>query len=163
MRLSSRLVAVSAVFGVLVFMVELIPPPTSRFFQVFTALFITLAAVILQRLGGATFTCLIAGLLDAIYTGMPIAFLLFVMRGVSFDLALQASSTWTTPSTIKVSVCSILSSLMTGLVAYWAIVEWLSIMDVGIEIFVFFIVMSAVLSGIGAVIAVKLWQRFSKL
>lgn len=74
MRYSSKRVAVSSIFGVLIFLVELIPPPTSRFFQLFTALFITTAALTVHRPGGATYACLIAGILDAFYTGLPIAF-----------------------------------------------------------------------------------------
>lgn len=150
---------VPAVFGVLVFLVELIPPPTSRFFQVLTALFITVAALTVHRLGGATYTCLIAGLLDAVYTGMPIVLVLFALRGGSFDFFLTIFKVWGSPSTVRVATSSVLSSLIAGFAAYFAVVEWLELMVVPFEIFMSFIVMSAILSGIGAVVGVRVWRR----
>jgi len=102
-RYSSKRVAVSSIFGVLIFLVELIPPPTSRFFQLFTALFITTAALTVHRPGGATYACLIAGILDAFYTGLPIAFLLFAVRGGTFDLALSILKLQNPPSQFKIA------------------------------------------------------------
>ncbi len=159
MRSSSIKVALSAIFGVLIFLVELIPPPMSKLFQIFTALFITMAALAIRRPGGATYACLIAGLLDAFYTGLPIAFVLFMVRGGIFDLALYLLKVWNLQSSIKVLTSSVISSVVTGLIAYLTLVEWLKIIIMPFEIFALFIGASTILSGIGAVIGVKLWQR----
>jgi len=159
MRSSPYKVTVSTIFGVLVFLIELIPPPTSRFLQVFTALFITIAALTIHKPGGATYTCLIAGLIDAFYTGLPIALVLFAVRGGTFDLALSALRTRDSPAPIKVATPSVLSSVITGFAAYLTIVEWLKITVMPFEVFTLFIAVSAILSGIGAIIGVKLWQR----
>jgi len=159
MRSSPYKVTVSTIFGVLIFSIELIPPPTSRFFQVFTALFITIAALTIQKPGGATYTCLIAGLIDAFYTGLPIAFVLFAVRGGTFDLTLSAFGAWNSPPSIKVAASSALSSVVTGFVAYLTIVEWLGIVAMPFEVFMLFIIVSTILSAIGAIMGVKLWQR----
>ena len=159
MRYSSKRVAVSSIFGVLIFLVELIPPPTSRFFQLFTALFITTAALTVHRPGGATYACLIAGILDAFYTGLPIAFLLFAVRGGTFDLALSILKLQNPPSQFKIASSSVLSSLTTGFTAYFVLVKWLRTVAVPLETFMFFIMISTILSGIGAILGVKLWQR----
>lgn len=159
MRYSSKRVAVSSIFGVLIFLVELIPPPTSRFFQLFTALFITTAALTVHRPGGATYACLIAGILDAFYTGLPIAFLLFAVRGGTFDLALSILKLQNPPSQFKIASSSVLSSLTTGFTAYFVLVKWLRTVAVPLEKFMFFIMISTILSGIGAILGVKLWQR----
>jgi len=158
-RYSSKRVAVSSIFGVLIFLVELIPPPTSRFFQLFTALFITTAALTVHRPGGATYACLIAGILDAFYTGLPIAFLLFAVRGGTFDLALSILKLQNPPSQFKIASSSVLSSLTTGFTAYFVLVKWLRTVAVPLETFMFFIMISTILSGIGAILGVKLWQR----
>jgi len=159
MRSSPYKITVSTIFGVLVFLIELIPPPTSRLLQVFTALLITMAALTLRKLGAATYTCLIAGVLDAFYTGMPVGFVLFAVRGATFDLTLSTSRAWSSPPSIKVAASSVLSSIVTGFVAYLTIVEWLGIVAMPFEVFMLFIIVSTVLSGIGAIIGVKLWQR----
>ena len=159
MRYSSKRVAVSSIFGVLIFLVDLIPPPTSRFFQLFTALFITTAALTVHRPGGATYACLIAGILDAFYTGLPIAFLLFAVRGGTFDLALSILKLQNPPSQFKIASSSVLSSLTTGFTAYFVLVKWLRTVAVPLETFMLFIMISTILSGIGAILGVKLWQR----
>ena len=159
MRSPSIKIALSAIFGVLIFLVELIPPPMSRLLQIFTALFITMAALAIRRPGGATYACLIAGLLDAFYTGLPVAFVLFIVRGVTFDLALLFFKVRNSHSSIRAFTSSILSSFITGFVAYLTLVEWLKIIIMPFEIFALFIGASTILSGIGAVIGLKLWQR----
>jgi hypothetical protein len=154
---------VPAIFGVLVFLIKLMPPPMSELFQIFTALFITIATLTVHRLGGATYTCLIAGLLDAIYTGVPVAFVLFAIRGGTFDLALSVSTFWAGLSTVKVATSSILSSLLTGFAAYWTLVEWLGIAKVPLVFFMVFIVISGTLSGLGSVMGLNLWRRVYNL
>jgi|Deesub1362A_J573_1020465.scaffolds.fasta_scaffold01258_8 hypothetical protein len=150
---------IPAIFGVLVFLIKLIPPPISELFQIFTALFITIAALTVRRSGGAIYTCVIAGLLDALYTGLPIALALFVIRGGTFDLALSLSKFWKSPSIIKIAASSIFSSLITGIAAYLTIVKWLKIIEVPTEFFMLFVAISLVLSGVGSVIGLKLWRR----
>ncbi|GEM_PF-2597533 len=150
---------IPAIFGVLVFLIKLIPPPISELFQIFTALFITVAALTVRRSGGAIYTCVIAGLLDALYTGLPIALALFVIRGGTFDLALSLSKFWNSPSIIKIAASSIFSSLITGIAAYLTIVKWLKIIEVPFIVFMLFIAISSALSGIGAMIGLKLWKR----
>jgi hypothetical protein len=140
-------------------MIKLMPPPVSELFQIFTASFITIAALSVHRPGAAVFTCMIAGLLDAVYTGLPVAFALFLIRGGTFDLALSVSTFWTDLSTVKVVASSVLSSSITGVAAYLTIVEWLRIIEIPPGIFMVFIVIAATLSGIGSVLGLKLWRR----
>ena len=156
--LSIRL-TVPALFGILVFLIKLIPPPISEIFQILTALFITFAALTVRRSGGAIYTCIIAGLLDALYTGLPVALALFVIRGGTFDLALTLLKFWKSPSVIKITFSSIFSSLITGIAAYLTIVKWLKIMEVPTEFFMLFVAISLVLSGIGSAMGLKLWKR----
>ena len=125
----------------------------------FHSVIITTAALTVHRPGGATYACLIAGILDAFYTGLPIAFLLFAVRGGTFDLGLSILKLQNPPSQFKIASSSVLSSLTTGFTAYFVLVKWLRTVAVPLEKFMFFIMISTILSGIGAILGVKLWQR----
>ena len=156
----SHVFIVAAMFAVLTFAVDLVPHPAGSLFQLFTAFFITMASLIVRRHGTATFVCLIAGLLDAFYTGLPAALFLFLVRGGTFDLFISTFRAWKgdPPHLIKISAASAMSSTITGLTTYIVIVEGLKIMVMPFHLFTIFIVASTILSSLGAALAVRTWR-----
>lgn len=150
-----------AIFAVLTFAVELVPPPTGKLLQLFTSLFLTMALLLTRRHGTITFICLIVGFLDALYTGLPIALFLFLIRGGTFDLLIFSLKVWKgdKPHLIKISIASGISSIITGLAAYTVVIDWLKIMEVSFQIFTGFIVASTIFSILGAALAVRIWRK----
>ena len=158
--MKAREVSHVALFSVLIFSVEIVPPPAGKLLQFLTAFFLTLGTLTINRFGTATLMTMIAGLIDALYTGIPAALLLLTIRGATFDALLGVlGADGSRPPVQKVVIASAVSSALTGFAAYVVIAWWLMIMPLPLEVYVFFAALATGFSALGAATAWKLHTR----
>jgi hypothetical protein len=161
---SSRRIALGAIFGVMILVVNgFIPAPTSDFFIVVQSVVLALSFLLVGR-GGATYVGVVSGIL---ITAVKISFfpydLLFsVMFGVLVD-ALGAAfrvqeqgraRTW------RLAVCMMVCTGVVGFTAYYVTaVSVFKLVPNAVSLDVTVLVFGVISGAIGGAVAARLWNR----
>ncbi len=167
MAVSTRRIALGALFGVLILTINgFIPAPTSDFLIVFQSLFLALSYLVVGR-GGATYVGVVSGLLiTAVKLGFfPVDLVFATMFGVLVDV--MATSLRVQDGgrarTLRLMACMMVSTGVVGLAAFYVSVVAFpsSFTDVphdpltDLTILIFGVVSGAVAGAIAA----RLWNR----
>jgi hypothetical protein len=167
LALSTRRIALGAVFGVLILVINgFIPAPTSDFLIVFQSLFLALSFLVVGR-GGATYVGIVSGsLITAVKLGFfPVDLVFATMFGLLVDvLAVQFRvQEQGRVKTLRLMACMMVSTGVVGLAAFYVSVVAFPNAFVAVPhdfITDLTILVFGVISGaIAGAIAARLWNR----
>lgn len=160
----TRKLATAALFGVIIAIVKgrIFPPPTGDLLVIVEAMLLGLGFILLGR-GGATYTAVIAGLLINIqfleYGPLPL--LLAVLYGVlvdGFSLVLKVRAE-TGVSSKRLAASLTVSTAITGPVAYYLTVPFLTSAPSNPTLYASIIVIGVVSGAAAGYLAVRVWER----
>ncbi len=167
MAVGSRRIALGALFGVMILVINgFIPAPTSDFLIVFQSLFLALSYLVVGR-GGATYVGVVSGaLITSVKLGFfPVDLIFAAMFGVLVDVlaTLLNAQEDGRAKTLRLMVCMMVSTGAVGLAAFYVSVVAFPSAFVAVPhdpltdltILVFGVVSGAVAGAIAA----RLWNR----
>ncbi len=167
MAVSTRRIALGALFGVMILVVNgFIPAPTSDFLIIFQSLFLALSYLVVGR-GGATYVGVVSGaLITTVKLGFfPVDLVFATMFGVLVD-ALATSFRAQEDGkakTLRLMACMMVSTGVVGLSAFYVSVVAFPSAFVGVPhdpvTDVTILLFGVISGGIAGAIAARLWNR----
>ncbi|MGH9919450.1 MAG: hypothetical protein ACRD6W_11370 [Nitrososphaerales archaeon] len=167
MAASTRRIALGALFGVLILVINgFIPAPTSDFLIVFQSLFLALSYLVVGR-GGASYVGVVSGLLitSVKVSFFPVDLVFATMFGVLVDILATALSVQEDgrARSMRLMVCMMVSTGVVGLAAFYvSVIAFPRVFTAvphdpitDLTILVFGVVSGAIAGAIGA----RIWNR----